>query len=465
VGLDGSSPREVLTDLGHDIGVVFATWHPDGKRITAWTNEAGDPFPVTSTATPNFLTEPVDGGPAIRSTFPKEVQKEIDPAGDGPILDELRMDFKFAWAPSGKAVLFERAFHGVRNIWRMTVDPATLQPTKVERLTTSPGIDAELSISHDGSRLAFTAEHHQLRVWTYPFDANYGRIMGAGEPVTNPEIEVWAVNLSRDGKKLAVKGNRDGRVRIWGVSLPNGREEPFLPDDSYFRDTPIWSPDGRRAAYLRTSSSNKCQFVVWSSENRTEEPVTAEGPDGGWVYDWSPDGKFLLLTGGEDQQIWQLPVDPSSLGQSAARKIIADLNSELFQAHFSSDGKWIVFGAIKNVPHRTAATVYVMPSKGGPWIPITDGKQWDDKSRWSPDGKTIYFLSERRGFFNLWGAHFDPVKGRPQGEPFQVTSFETSTLMIPKDIPPVDISLTDRRLALPLAQTSGNIWILDNVDH
>ena len=203
---------------------------------------------------------------------------------------------------------------------------------------------------------------------------------------------------------------------------------------------------------------------MWSSETRTEYPITAEGPDGGWVYDWSPDGKSLLLTGGEDQQIWQLPVDPSSLGQSAARKIIADLNSDLFQAHFSSDGKWIVFGAIKNVPHRTAATVYVMPSKGGPWIQITDGKQWDDKSRWSPDGKTIYFLSERKGFFNLWGAHFDPVKGKLQGDPFQVTSFESPTLMIPKDIPPVDISLTNRRLALPLAQTSGNIWILDNVD-
>ena len=64
----------------------------------------------------------------------------------------------------------------------------------------------------------------------------------------------------------------------------------------------------------------------------------------------------------------------------------------------------------------------------------------------------------------MWGIHFDAVKGRPQGEPFQVTSWETPTLMIPKDIPAFDISLTDDRLVLPLAQTSGNIWILDNVD-
>ncbi|MBV8114730.1 MAG: PD40 domain-containing protein, partial [Silvibacterium sp.] len=54
VGLDGGSPREVLTDLGQPFGVASAAWHPDGKRITAWiTNES----PI-----PNFSTEPVDGG-------------------------------------------------------------------------------------------------------------------------------------------------------------------------------------------------------------------------------------------------------------------------------------------------------------------------------------------------------------------------------------------------------------------
>jgi hypothetical protein len=60
--------------------------------------------------------------------------------------------------------------------------------------------------------------------------------------------------------------------------------------------------------------------------------------------------------------------------------------------------------------------------------------------------------------------HFDPVKGRPEGEPFQITSFETPALMIPRQISLVDFSLTEGRLMLPLAQTSGNIWTLDNVD-
>jgi hypothetical protein len=109
-------------------------------------------------------------------------------------------------------------------------------------------------------------------------------------------------------------------------------------------------------------------------------------------------------------------------------------------------------------------TLFVVPVGGGPWVQITDGKQWDDKPRWSPDGKVIYFLSDRIGLFNLWGVRFDPVNGRPLGEPFRVTSFDNPTLKISRGSPIAEFSLTESSLFLPLEQTSGSIWILDNVD-
>jgi hypothetical protein len=58
---------------------------------------------------------------------------------------------------------------------------------------------------------------------------------------------------------------------------------------------------------------------------------------------------------------------------------------------------------------------------------------------------TIYFVSGRDGFFNVWGIRFDVVKGKPVGDPFQVTSFESPSLM------------------LTIGEVSGSIWILDNV--
>ena len=106
----------------------------------------------------------------------------------------------------------------------------------------------------------------------------------------------------------------------------------------------------------------------------------------------------------------------------------------------------------------------MVPAQGGPWTRITDGKHWDDKPRWSPDGKTIYFVSRPGGFFNVWGIHFDPAAGKPIGQPFQVSKFDSPRLMIPQWIAPVGLSLTQDKLVLTVAQASGNIWVLDNVD-
>jgi Tol biopolymer transport system component/DNA-binding winged helix-turn-helix (wHTH) protein len=458
--LDGSPPREVLIETAKHHNTAFAVWHPDGKRITAWI--AADAFDPT----PNFSTEPIDGGPAIESRFPRELQKQIEDLATAAGTGEPRVDFRFAWAPSGKAIYFERTFRGARNIWRMIVDPVTLQPIKVERLTTSPGPDTELCVSPDGSKLAFTSEHQQLRAWAFRFEASHGRVTGPGEPVTSAEIQAGSLNLSRDGTKLGVGGQNGS----WEISLPNGHEEPLVAGDSYLRDPPIWSPDGRLAAYSRwRPSSDRSQIVAWSSENRNEEVIGAGSLIANRVlYDWLPDGKSVLVSQENDQthreEIWQLSIDPSLSGESSARRIAADRNYDFWQPHISRDGRWIVFEGARNLLHRPDSTLYAMAAAGGPWIQITDGKQWDDKPRWSPDGKTIYFLSYHRGFFNVWGVHFDPVKGRPEGEPFQITSFETPALMIPRQISLVDFSLTEGHLMLPLAQTSGNIWTLDNVD-
>ncbi|HYK34452.1 winged helix-turn-helix domain-containing protein [Alloacidobacterium sp.] len=466
VGLDGSPPREVMTDHSPHTIDMFATWHPDGKRITTWIFDYAKVIGNPGSPTPNFLTKAVDGGPAIESRFPPELQKQIEAVAAAPGIAEWRMDFRFAWAPSGRAIYFERTFRGARNVWRMTVDPVTLQATRVERLTTSPGLDAELSISPDGSRLAFTSERQQVRAWVFPFDANHGQVTGPGQPVTSPGIEAWSLNLSRDGTRLMVGGNHDGQGGTWETLLPNGREEPLVADDSYNRDAPIWSPDGKRAAYVRwQSNSDKVQVVVWSSDHRNEDPVEAGRSAPAIVFDWFPNGKSVLMsywnTPTDRPSIWQLFVDPSLTGESSAHEIASDPNYDLYQPHISPDGRWIVFEAVQGLLN---SALFVIPAAGGPWVRITDGRQWDDKPRWSPDGKTIYYLSGRKSFFNVWGVHFDPAKGKPQGEPFQVTTFETPTLMIPKHMPSVEFSLTDGRLVLPMAQTSGNIWILDNVD-
>jgi len=113
---------------------------------------------------------------------------------------------------------------------------------------------------------------------------------------------------------------------------------------------------------------------------------------------------------------------------------------------------------------NTEANIYVIPASGGPWSLISKGQPWADKPRWSPDGKTIYFISARTGVFNVWGIGFDSTSGKPVGDEFRVTAFESPGLMIPDAIPLVELSVTEDKLVQTMEERSGSIWVLDNVE-
>ena len=171
-------------------------------------------------------------------------------------------------------------------------------------------------------------------------------------------------------------------------------ERPSSLADDYQRYTPEWSPDSTRLAYgcLKTIGTRERRLLVWSAESRDEEPLTAPSNQQMYVYDWSSDGKQLLVTQEQEEdgthEIWLRSAAPMPNAEPA-RKIISNPAYDLYQPHFSPDGRWIVFEAIRSQPTLIESTLYVTPATGGPWIRITDGKHWDDKPRWAPDGKTF----------------------------------------------------------------------------
>jgi len=249
---------------------------------------------------------------------------------------------------------------------------------------------------------------------------------------------------------------------VWVKSLLDGHESPLVADD-YSRWLARWSPNGTQLAYERRNRrTNERQVMLWSSQSHEEEPLTTLSSNRLWApYDWSADGKWLLT--GQAEEIWLVPVAGAPHAETASQKIISDPAYQLYQPHSSPNGRWIVFEAVANSPNPES-TLYVVPASGGRWTRITERTQWDDKPRWSPDGRTIYFVSGRSGFFNVWGIRFDPSAGKTVGEPFQVSKFESPRLMIPRWIPAVGLSLTQDKLVLTMAEESGGIWLLDNVN-
>jgi Tol biopolymer transport system component/DNA-binding winged helix-turn-helix (wHTH) protein len=456
---DGSPPREILSEFlsRHKLSAGSAMWHPDGKRVTLFIDDPGP--------SPSFWTIPISGGAAIKSEITPAIAQELQEAAFGG-REEWRGNFTFCWAPSGRAIYFERQYRGAQNIWRLTVDPQTLQGTAIERLTTGPGPDVGPAVSADGMRLAFSVKAENIRLWLLPFNASTGHVTGNAQPLTPTGTESFVQSLSRDGKKLAFVGERGGLFELWQKSLVDGREAPVIAGD-YERKYPLWSPDGLKLAYSRVNATTgNEQVVLWSSESHTEDPLTTLSDTIRVSYDFSPDGKGLLVSqkiGDGRKEVWLLSLAAAPQAETTARKIISDPGYDILQPYFSPNGRWIIFSATTNSPKAAEDTLYVVPATGGPWRRITDGKHWDDKPAWSPDGKTIYFLSGRDGFFNVWGIRFDPAGGEPVGEPFRVTAFERSRLMVSEYILADGLSVNQDKLVLTMGEVSGSIWMLDNV--
>jgi Tol biopolymer transport system component/DNA-binding winged helix-turn-helix (wHTH) protein len=465
VNANGGEPQEVLTDFASQFAFPLrVAWHPDGKHISVWGNHLQYGW--------SFWTVSVTDGTALQSQIDSKVMAQ---------LREAAITFvDFVWLPSGQGLIFEGEAQGVRNLWKINVDPKTMRWTDgPERLTTGAGKDTDIVVSPDGRKLAFSIRNEKSRLWTFPLDPVSGRVEGTGQPITVSVSGISAVQpgLSRDGKLLVFRKQRGSKEELWAKSLDGGQETLLAPADDFSRTNPIWSHDGSQLIYIRTNPSKLGQTEIAPQLDRAlalrtfggsnEQVITSPMHGKLSPTDWTPDGKFILASSD-----WKTPervalclfsINAAPNAESQMQVIASDPEYNLWQGRFSPNGRWISFNAYK-ATDGAASTIYVIPASGGPWIPISEGQYWDDKPRWSPDGKTIYFVSNRTGFFNVWKVRFDPESGRPLDQPMRVTDFESPTQMIMPNIVPMEMVLTHDKLVLPMMESSGGIWILENIE-
>ncbi|HRH45779.1 MAG TPA: hypothetical protein PKY82_29325, partial [Pyrinomonadaceae bacterium] len=463
ISANGGKPQEVLTDFTAEFAFPLrVAWHPDGHHISVWGNHLKFGW--------SFWTVSVTDGVALQSQVDSKVTAQ---------LREAAITFSdFVWMRSGQGLIFEGEALGVRNLWKINVDPKTMRWTDgPERLTTGAGKDTDIVMSPDGRKLALSIRNERSRLWTFPFDPVRGRVSGTGQPITVSSMSALQPGLSRDGKLLVFRNQRGSKEELWAKSLNDGKETLLAPADDFSRTNPIWSRDGSELIYIRTNPSKLEQTEIAPQLDRALALRTFGGSDEQVITssmhgklsptDWTPDGKFILASSD-----WKTPervalclfsINAAPNAETQMQVIASHPDYNLWQGRFSPDGRWISFNAYK-ATDGAVSTIYVIPASGGDWIPISEGQHWDDKPRWSPDGKTIYFVSNRTGFFNVWKVGFDPTTGNPLDQPTRVTDFESPTQMIMPNIVPLEMVLTHDQLVLPMMDTTGGIWILENID-
>ena len=442
---DGRSPKRVLeTELAQFVNVAGLMWHPDAQRITF----RGRPrTPLTAT---QIWTAPLAGGTVVQSEGSPEFEKQAETL---TLLGEMR------WAPKGDALLIQALTRGVSNLWRVAVDPATLRYVGLPvRLTTGPGPDSELAVSPDGTRVAFVTSAEVSRLWSFPFNSATRRVTGESAPLTPSNVRAGTFDLATDGASLVYASSRQGTngMQLWRVPIPG---EPRLLRDGISYSTVRLSRTGERVAYRVGVKDAGTPLIGWATVGGSDEHIL---PTNSQPTDWSLDGRTLLGNCGPPPPAalckWNLDdVTPERV------RFFSDPDYHLWQSRYSPDGRWILFNA-QDVKQSSVSILGVMPAAGGAWRRLTDARLWADKARWAPDGKTIYFISNRdSAFFDVWGLAFDPVKGTAVGDEFRVTrlmdpgrrvqAFAASELGVSRD-----------RLVVPILERSGSVWVLDQID-
>jgi hypothetical protein len=68
-------------------------------------------------------------------------------------------------------------------------------------------------------------------------------------------------------------------------------------------------------------------------------------------------------------------------------------------------------------------------------------------------------------FYNVWALPVDDARGIAAGAPFQITHLDSPAHRIAADdLSIAEPSVSGTRMTLPVAQATGSIWMLDNVD-
>jgi DNA-binding winged helix-turn-helix (wHTH) protein/Tol biopolymer transport system component len=467
IDIQGGAPKEVLATVPRPLGTCCwrgAAWYPDGRHISAlWGMAARPSDPAPRPDRWQFWTFAIADGRSLRSDIAPWNQRRMDLAFTG-------RGGTFTWSASRDAVLVLGADQASREIWRVPVDAVTLEwSTLITRQQTVPAAASAFAFSPAGDRLAVASSRSSSKLWAFPIEPAADRVYAEGEAIEQPAIGVVleTPDLSSDGRQMAYADFASGALHV--RNMADTAERPFFGHDEFRRAFPRWSRDSRSLLYVRTARTQAIDraLVRMTVGEGREQVLTTPGAFLWLNSDATSDGRSIVATVlADDHKRTEVVAVSATAGPHAEqylRLIAADPAAHVWLQQVSPGDPWIAL----TIQTPLGSTAYVRRLSGGPLTRVADGvpQEWQDGVRWRPDGRALYFVSDRGGFFDVWARDFDPATG-PTGQPRKLTAFDSPARFIwpmpAEGSVPLQLAAARDRLLLSLAERSGNILVLDS---
>ncbi|HEV8196183.1 MAG TPA: BamA/TamA family outer membrane protein [Gemmatimonadales bacterium] len=238
------------------------------------------------------------------------------------------------------------------------------------------------ALSPDGTKIAYLSEKNFYFVDLWLADGNTGQTIhrllnssASGNFETFRYITSSA-SFSADGKYLALTAQRNGKDDIVIVDVEKNKQIRDIVVPLAAANTPTWSPDGTQLVFSGLDGGISDLFVINVDGSGLKRLTNDKAADLHPV--WSPDGKTIAFT--------------TDLGPNT------DFNKL----------KW---GSLRIGIYHLDSGQIDLPAGMSP------GR--NTNPQWSPDGKTIAFVSDRNGVANIF------LHDLADGQTYQITDFYT----------------------------------------
>ncbi len=218
---------------------------------------------------------------------------------------------------------------------------------------------------------------------------------------------------------------------IW-VAPAKGGEAHLLVSHPADESRPLYSPDGTRLAFISTRTGNGDIYILTLTTGELKRLTFDDGLD--QLDAWSRDGRWIYFSTGTYDVGRKNDLYRVSAEGGTPMPVSADRFTNEFQAAPAPDGATLAFAARGNGDqqwwrhghsHLDESEIWLR-REGAPAayervVELNGRNVWP---MWMPDGRQIYFMSDRGGAQNLWALALG-------GKPRQVTKFTDGRVLWP----------------------------------